>query len=104
MMLMPCQLTIKQILDQAAPSLPSPDSSTLTKLQTMYESCMNEALLNKLGSKPIFDIVNTVKRLFNESSTIVGASHKDQHVFMASNRGLTAALAYLHSQGVYSQL
>lgn len=79
--------------------MPSPDSETLGKLQKFYRSCLDEPRLNTLGHQPLIDFVNTVKRVFNSSSTDV-ASAVGQRVFKDNSRqGLTAALAYIHSRG-----
>ncbi|KIJ23039.1 hypothetical protein M422DRAFT_81961, partial [Sphaerobolus stellatus SS14] len=95
------RMIIRQILEQNPSLVPSPDSQTLTKLQNLYASCMDEDHLDSLGIQPLLQVVNTVRGLFNGSTTVVDASHGSQHALsIAPHRGLTAALSYIHSRGI----
>lgn len=61
---------------------------------------MDEDHINTLGIKPLVNVVNVVKQLFNQSKTTVDLAESEQHIFKTdSHAGLTAALAYLHSRG-----
>ncbi|KDN51555.1 hypothetical protein RSAG8_00100, partial [Rhizoctonia solani AG-8 WAC10335] len=58
---------IQSILDLPVPKHSrSPDTVTLTKLKGLYESCVNEPLLDKIGTRPLLEVVQTVKSLLNE--------------------------------------
>ncbi|KAF8758456.1 Peptidase family M13 [Rhizoctonia solani] len=58
---------IQSILDLPVPKHSnSPDSITLSKLKGLYESCVNEPLLDKIGARPLLEVVQTVKNLLND--------------------------------------
>ncbi|TCD66686.1 hypothetical protein EIP91_001040 [Steccherinum ochraceum] len=80
------------------------DKLLLRKLRGLYDSCMNEDLLNARGSTPLIRVVKTVRDLYKGKTTIVDAvtgEVKDAEGDEKSQRnGLTAAVAYLHSRGI----
>lgn len=77
------------------------DTLVLEKLRGLYQSCMNEDLLDARGPDPLVRVIRNVRRLFNDK----GSAMSDKHIEISvpSNteepKGLTAALAYLHSRG-----
>jgi endothelin-converting enzyme len=74
--------------------LDSYDQQTLRKLRDMYSSCLNEEMLDKIGSAPLVHTAKTIRRLFREEDTIVDATKRK-----GKSQGLTAALAFIHSRG-----
>ncbi|KAG8715265.1 hypothetical protein FRC11_004997 [Ceratobasidium sp. 423] len=103
---------VQSILDLPVPKHSnSPDAVTLTKLKGLYESCVNEPLLDKIGTRPLLEVVQTVKSLLDEDlkSPIykgpgrkysVPAPPKEEEPRKVSVEGLTAAVAYLHSRSI----
>lgn len=74
--------------------LDSYDQETLRKLRDMYSSCLNEETLDKDGNAPLVHIVKSIRSFFREEDTFVDATkHKKK------SKGLTAALAFIHSRG-----
>ncbi|KZO95345.1 Metalloprotease [Calocera viscosa TUFC12733] len=94
---------IEQILTNPPLIAPSPaDAITLSKLQTLYGSCMDEGTLQERGENPLVSMVEELKILFEGG---IGENHlsaKDDQRIMKElpPKGLTAALAWLHSKGV----
>ncbi|THH29635.1 hypothetical protein EUX98_g4545 [Antrodiella citrinella] len=81
------------------------DEQLLRKLRGLYDSCMNEDLLNARGATPLVRVVKTVRDLFNGRTTIVDLVEGDVAVLDSGSqykKGLTAAVAYLHSRGIGS--
>ncbi|EKM82802.1 hypothetical protein AGABI1DRAFT_68768 [Agaricus bisporus var. burnettii JB137-S8] len=77
--------------------LDSYDQETLRKLRDMYSSCLNEETLDKDGNAPLVHIVKSIRSFFREEDTFVDATkHKKK------SKGLTAALAFIHSRGIGS--
>lgn len=72
------------------------DDAIHKKLRGLYTSCMDEDHLNSLGDEPLKKVVDTIKKLYEGNDTIVDAS--------VDAKGLTAALAYVHSLGKPSQV
>ncbi|KAH7340514.1 hypothetical protein B0J17DRAFT_651639 [Rhizoctonia solani] len=105
---------IQSILDLPVPKHShSPDAITLTKLKGLYESCVNEPLLDKIGTHPLLEVVQTVKSLLNEDlkspiykgpgrkySVPSPSDEQEEQPRKVTVEGLTAAVAYLHSRSV----
>jgi endothelin-converting enzyme len=80
------------------------DDSTLKTIQALYKECLNESKLDEVGQKPLLDQIRVVRGLYNGSTSIephlvvqeAGTTATSNFV----SKGLTAALAYLHSRGV----
>lgn len=92
------QQLLQQILEAPSPALTaasSPDDQLLAKIRGMYSSCMNEDQLDKIGVEPLLRFVQTLRKLFRgESLETTAEGDKND------KKGLTAALAFLHSRGV----
>ncbi|TFK76595.1 zincin [Pluteus cervinus] len=91
---------IKHILesnDYTPELFASPDQAILAKLRDMYSSCLNEDRLDDLGTAPLARFVRTLRRLYREEDTDVSMKGQGD-----TSKGLTAALAFLHSRGVDS--
>ncbi|KAJ3560525.1 hypothetical protein NP233_g10783 [Leucocoprinus birnbaumii] len=89
---------ILEASDQSTSLIEDPhDQEILQKLRNMYSSCLNESLLDGIGDAPLKRFVETLRKLFKERSTDTGLRQG-----RGTSRGLTAALAYLHSQGIGS--
>ncbi|CAL1704979.1 unnamed protein product [Somion occarium] len=72
---------------------PDPDEETLLKkLRGLYNSCMDEDLLNARGTDPLLRVIQEVRKRFKGQVFQDGSKNKEL--------GLTAAVAYLHSRGV----
>ncbi|KAI0341783.1 Metalloprotease [Trametopsis cervina] len=72
------------------------DKQILKKLHTLYDSCMNEDLLDARGTDPLLHVIQNLDKLFKGEGTVITAEgKKDSH-----KKGLTAALAYLHTRGI----
>lgn len=85
-------LTNKDYLDGFTAS---GDKAILIKLRDYYESCTDEDRLDEIGSVPLKQLIRTLRKLFREEDTKL-----DENVdYGESSRGLTAALAFLHSRG-----
>jgi len=82
------QTTSDELLD-------SYDDALLKKMRDMYNSCMDEGLLDQIGESPLKQIVHNIKRLFRNQ---VADGFSNKH-FNDKRNGLTAALAYLHARG-----
>ncbi|KNZ75362.1 Endothelin-converting enzyme 1, partial [Termitomyces sp. J132] len=68
----------------------SPDQQIMRKLRDFYASCISEDTLDDLGTIPLLDFVKALRRKFRG---LKNPSSKE-------SIDLTAALAFLHSQGV----
>lgn len=97
---------IRDIIQRDIPSDATPaDVTTLTKLKTHYDSCMDEAALAEAGEEPLLMVVDQVRKLYG--GHVGGNSHGNgaQARFSAaesktaSKLGLTAAVSFLHSRG-----
>ncbi|KAF5358499.1 hypothetical protein D9756_001692 [Leucocoprinus leucothites] len=71
------------------------DQEILEKIRDMYSSCLNEPLLDGIGSAPLEHFVETLRKLFREEDTDISLRKGRK-----KSKGLTAALAFLHSQGI----
>lgn len=78
------------------------DVLLLKKLRSMYNSCMDEDLLDARGQEPLLHIIRTVRKLFSGKTTSIEnmpSAKQDDEDKEKQRKGLTAALAYLHSRG-----
>jgi endothelin-converting enzyme len=75
----------------------SHDEVLLQKLRGFYSSCLKENRLDELGTEPLIHFVKTVQRLFRGTGPEITAE-KDEKSGLTV-KGLTAALAFLHSRG-----
>jgi endothelin-converting enzyme len=76
------------------------DRQLLTKLRNLYYSCMDEDTLDQLGEGPLKDFVARVKKLYRGESTGITDPEDDDK----RRKGLTSALAFLHSRGLIKHL
>lgn len=75
------------------------DAVLLTKLRNFYTSCLNETRLDEVGSEPLVHLVSTVRKLYTGNSTGISSVAKPDD--KKKRDGLTAALAFLHSRGLF---
>lgn len=98
---------IQQILSQDSSSVYSAaalvdgvedpyDTAVLKKLRGFYASCMDEDLLDARGTDPLLHIIRNVRKLFDGEETVISAQDDKEK----QRRGLTAAVAYLHTRGL----
>lgn len=80
-------------VETASESESSHDHEILKKLRGLYGSCMDEKELNKRGIKPLLEIAEEIQTLYRHGPERVAGDLMDR-------RGLTAAMAYLHSHGI----
>ena len=59
---------------------------------------MNEDLLNERGISPLLDIVSAVRDLYRSD---IWKKSDTMEAEIASNYGLTAAISFLHSRGLF---
>lgn len=78
------------------------DDILLKKLRGLYDSCMDEELLNARGADPLLRVIKEIRRRFKGEvydpiapENAVADDDKEKE-----RLGLTAAVAYLHSRGV----
>ncbi|KAF7338682.1 Endothelin-converting enzyme 1 [Mycena venus] len=74
------------------------DEVLLQKLRSFYSSCLNEDRLDEIGTEPLIHFVKTVQKLFREKGFEVTAEKDEKSELTV--KGLTAALAFLHSRGI----
>ena len=88
---------IKNILESTA-SVSPVDAQILSKIRGFYSSCLDEDTLDEVGAAPLLRFVGTVRKLFSGNSTdnVSQTSTPED-----KRKGLTAALAFLHSRGGY---
>ncbi|KAF8630417.1 hypothetical protein AX15_002968 [Amanita polypyramis BW_CC] len=88
---------IRQILESNLSSssfTTSYDKEILRKLRDFYSSCLSEGQLNDIGTVPLVHFVKKIRRLYRDED-------KESLARDSGNRkGLTAAVAYLHSRGI----
>jgi endothelin-converting enzyme len=87
------------VIPSFASARPSYDEQILKKLRGLYSSCMNEDKLDQLGEEPLFKFVQTLRDLFRGESTEISVAEDDDED-EKKRKGLTAALAFLHSRGI----
>lgn len=68
------------------------DEAILRKLRDFYASCVNQDTLDDIGTTPLLQFIHTLRKIFQGHSADSSVREK--------SRDLTAALAYLHSQGI----
>lgn len=62
---------------------------------------MNENKLNERGQEPLMSVINNIRLMFKGKQVVIkGKEQVEANKF----QGLTAALAYMHSRGVWSFL
>lgn len=97
----------KQVLQRILESKESPsfldyDAAILRKLRDFYSSCLNEDRLDEIGVLPLLKFVQTLKKIYRNDLDDVNGSSVDS-IDDKKSTDLTAALAYLHSQGRLSK-
>lgn len=92
------QQIIREILEskETPSAAPSYDEQILGKLRGLYTSCMDEDLLNEIGTDPLIQFARTVKKLFKGKHSSEDSENEKRR------KGLTAALAFVHSRGLGS--
>ena len=88
---------IKEILESTS-SVSPVDDQILTKLRNFYGSCLNEDKLNDIGAAPLLHLAKTIKSLYNGTNPSISS---DEPKVKDNVKGLTAAVAFLHSRGTY---
>ncbi|KAF9072903.1 hypothetical protein BDP27DRAFT_1381918 [Rhodocollybia butyracea] len=74
----------------------SDDEKILAKLRGFYSSCMNETKLDERGHEPLMVVINNIRHLFRGNEVVIqDEAEEDKY------KGLTEALAYMHSRGEY---
>lgn len=89
---------IQQILESES-SVDPVDDEILLKLRNFYASCLDERGLDEIGTKPLLHVARTIKRLYKGNDTDISSipgNNEDHKV-----KGLTAAVAFLHSRGIF---
>ncbi|KAJ7197174.1 Metalloprotease [Mycena pura] len=71
------------------------DEELLQKLRGFYSSCVNENQLDQVGTEPLIHFTKTLRTLFRGDGLDVNEKKDDDKL-----KGITAALAFLHSRGV----
>lgn len=101
---------IRDIIARRSPlNESSADALSLRKLKDMYRSCMDEDTLAELGTEPLLRIVKQVRGLFKGKVGARGVEGEPQGNvsgtggYLTGGIGLTAAISFLHSQGVVSR-
>ncbi|KAJ4488470.1 hypothetical protein J3R30DRAFT_3654706 [Lentinula aciculospora] len=89
---------IQRILEDKSSTanfITSYDDQILAKLRGFYSSCMDESRLDERGHGPLMVIINNIRRMFRGKEVVIkGDTEEDKF------KGLTAALAYMHSRGI----
>lgn len=97
------QQVIREILESSdVPSADiiarSYDEQILQKVRGLYQSCVDEDTLDDIDSEPLINFIEVLKKLFRGESTEISTVGRDKY------EGLTAAVAFLHSRGMYIHL
>ena len=87
---------IQKILESKS-SVGSVDDEILLKLRNFYASCLDERGLDEIGIEPLLHVAKTIKRLYKGDDADVSISHGNSEKV----KGLTAAVAFLHSRGAF---
>ncbi|EPQ58373.1 Metalloprotease [Gloeophyllum trabeum ATCC 11539] len=74
------------------------DKVLLSKLRSLYQSCLDEDHLNDVGTAPLIRLVETIQNLYRGKTTEVDVAGKDDA--QKKRNGLTSAVAFLHSRGI----
>ena len=98
------QQIIQKILESnssvsALSHMSTADDEILRKLRGLYSSCMDEKILDSVGTEPLLRLVRIVRRLYRGESTDISGILKNGEGKKENKHGLTAALAFLHSRG-----
>lgn len=75
----------------------SVDDEILLKLRNLYASCRDERELDEIGTEPLLHMAKTIRRLYNGSDTDISSTQGNNDKV----KGLTAAVAFLHSRGTF---
>ncbi|KAE9406762.1 zincin [Gymnopus androsaceus JB14] len=73
------------------------DDHLLAKLRGFYSSCMNESKLDERGHEPLMAVINNIRHIFKGREVVI-----KEEAEVNKFKGLTAALAYMHSRGLDS--
>ena len=87
---------ILKILESKS-SVGSVDDEILLKLRDFYASCLDEHGLDEIGTEPLLNVAKTITRLYKGSDTDISTSYGNGD----NTKGLTAAVAFLHSKGAF---
>lgn len=87
---------IQKILESKS-SMGSVDDEILLKLRNLYASCLDERELDEIGMEPLLHVATTIRRLYKGNDTDISSSHGNRDM----DKGLTAAIAFLHSRGAF---
>ena len=90
---------IQKILESKS-SVGSVDDEILLKLRNFYTSCLDERGLDEIGIEPLLHVAKTIRRLYKGDDTDISSSHSNSDKV----KGLTDAVAFLHSRGTFSTL
>jgi endothelin-converting enzyme len=90
---------IQKILEANTTHESTYDAALLTKLRDFHSSCLDEKKLDEVGSEPLLHFVNTVRKLYSGNSTDISSTAKSDTE--KKRDGLTAAIAFLHSRGLF---
>jgi len=75
----------------------SVDDEVLLKLRNFYASCLDEHRLDEIGTEPLLHMAKTVRRLYKGNDTDISRTQGNNDKV----KGLTAAVAFLHSRGIF---
>lgn len=89
------QKVIRGILESQTTATDPADEHILTKLRDFYDSCLNVDQMDNIGDLPLLQMTRTIKQLYREQSTTITWGKEN----VPFHKGLTAALAFLHSKG-----
>ena len=87
---------IQKILESKS-SVGSVDDEILLNLRNFYASCLDEHGLDEVGIEPLLHVAKTVRRLYKGDDTDISNSLGNSDRV----KGLTAAVAFLHSKGAF---
>lgn len=87
---------IQKILESKS-SVGSVDDEILLKLRNFYASCLDERGLDEIGTEPLLHVAKTIRRLYKGSDSDISSSLGNSDKV----KGLTAAVAFLHSRGAF---
>jgi endothelin-converting enzyme len=72
------------------------DKQLLTKLRGFYSSCVNETKLDERSHNPLLAVINNIRQTFRGNEIVIKEEDGENVKF----KGLTAAVAYMHSRGL----
>ena len=76
----------------------SVDDEILLKLRNFYASCLDERGLDEIGIEPLLQLAKMIRRLYKGNDTDISSSLGNSDKV----KGLTVAVAFLHSKGAFS--